>query len=81
MLAALTQLGYAVVAPDGLGLGQSSATNQAYLNHRVLSLVAIEMLRSVQLTLITRSSSRFRPLRPPELWLMGGAHGGYCAPA
>ena len=67
-----------VVAPY-LGSAQSAATRRAYLNHRILSLVAVEALRSVQHTLLQRNPSQLR--RAPELWLMGGSLGGYVVAA
>ena len=67
-----------VVAPY-LGSAPSSATSHAYLDHRVLSLVAVEALRAVQHSLLQRGPSRLR--RAPELWLMGGSLGGYAAAA
>ena len=80
MMAMLTQLGYFVISPDELGLGLSQSPAQAYMNHQVLSTVAIEMLRGVQHWLLA-THGRFRAGRVPELWLMGGSHGGYSTAA
>jgi hypothetical protein len=45
------------------------------MNHGVLSTVVIELLRGV---LRARSGVwAYRGDRPPEVWLMGGSHGGY----
>ena len=81
LLALVSQLGFAVVAPDDVGLGPSALTShQAYLRHDVLSTVSIELLRGAMQSLM-RTPSRFRPQRKPELWLMGGSHGGYVTAA
>ena len=49
------------------------------MNHGVLSTVVIEMLRGV---LRARSGAwAYRAARPPEIWLMGGSHGGYMVAA
>ncbi len=77
----LTQLGYAVLCPDDLGLGVSQLhADQGYLNRDIVSAVALELLRGAQQHLLARPR-RFRPGRVPELWLMGGSHGGYITAA
>ena len=84
LLATLTQLGYTVLAPDDLGIGShTTAPDQAYLNHRILSTVAVEMLRGVQTQRLTQSPmrARYRAGRRPELHLLGGSHGGYLTAA
>ena len=49
------------------------------MNHRALSTVVIELLRGV---LRARSGAwAYRADRPPEIWLMGGSHGGYMVAA
>ena len=87
LLAAVSQLGYAVIAPDDLGIWRDpSGTEfgetppQAYLNHAILAKVAIEMLRSCMEALMS-SPGLMLPGARPQLWLMGGSHGGYIAAA
>ena len=78
---ALTQMGYVVLLPDDLGLGVSQPhAEQGYLNRDIVSAVALELLRGAQQNLLARPR-RFRPNRVPELWLMGGSHGGYITTA
>ena len=81
LLASFTLLGYHVLAPDDLGLGESSEVPQAYLNRAVLAQVAIEMLRGAQQHILLAQAPGFRPGRLPELWLIGGSHGGYITAA
>ena len=80
LLAIISQLGYAVVVPDGLGLGPSSSTNyQAYLLHEIVSAVSIELVRAC-LSRLFSTAGRFMPQRTPELadgWLTWWLrHGG-----
>ena len=70
-----------VLLPDDLGLGVSQPhAEQGYLNRDIVSAVALELLRGAQQNLLARPR-RFRPNRVPELWLMGGSHGGYITTA
>ena len=81
LLAIISQLGYAVVVPDGLGLGPSSSIDyQAYLLHEIVSAVSIELVRAC-LSRLFSTAGRFMPQRTPELWLMGGSHGGFVTAA
>ena len=85
LVVTLTQLGYVVLCPDDLGLGSSQAVaDQGYMNREIVSAVAIEMMRAAVHRLMGTASAqagRFRPGRPPEIWLMGGSHGGFITAA
>ncbi len=82
LVATLTQLGYIVLCPDDLGLGTSAPplANQGYLMRDIVSAVSLEMLRAAQQHLLA-TPGRFRSDRPPELWIMGGSHGGFITAA
>ena len=63
----------------GLYLPWPYLPRQTYMNHRALSTVVIELLRGV---LRARSGQwAYRAGRSPEVWLMGGSHGGYVVAA
>jgi hypothetical protein len=78
MLALLSQLGLHVLAPDGLGLGSSSAPHQAYLDREHTATVAVEMLRGLHSSLSLRGSGAWPAA---QVWLLGGSHGGFVAAA
>ena len=70
-----------MVVPDGLGLGPSSSIDyQAYLLHEIVSAISIELVRAC-LSRLFSTAGRFMPQRTPELWLMGGSHGGFVTAA
>ena len=82
LVATFTQLGYVVLAPDDLGLGVSEppVANQGYMMRDIVSAVALEMLRGAQQHLLAKPG-RFRSGRMPELYMMGGSHGGFITAA
>ena len=77
LMGLLTLLGYAVVAPDDLGLGScGTSRHQAYQVHTPLSTNVVELLRGA----LWRLGAAGRVVGP-ELWMMGGSHGGYMTAA